>query len=230
MKLENIQRYASEKSKFIIKKKFRTLLGLTAFVMIPNSISLYFGMLHAFFWVWLIGLLVFLCWTIAFISKVEKSYRNDVLYEGIALSMQGLAVVSLGIKVQLIWGYVSSAIILPLAAGIVMLNVFAAINSTRRMLSKDTYVSQHTGSKEPDAIFVFVGGSIVSGIVSAYFTQDAQNTIFFAGLIFISSLFLYFGCRYCYKAYLLKKYSADIEIENQPEEVKLADRLDDRGK
>jgi len=232
MKPENIKRYITEKTNLLVKKKIQSWFGLTAIVIVLNSIFVYStGQFQVSFWLWVVGLFVFLCWTIAVVTKTHKRYIDDLLYEGVTLILWSFAVISIGIKAILGgWGYVSPAIILSLMSVIVVLNVFATIKATRKRLSKETYVSYQNNAKEPDAIFVFVGGTILSGIVFAYFTRDTRDTLFLASLVLITSVLLHLGCRYCYKAYLIKKYSAEILIENQPEEAKLADRLDDKEK
>ena len=231
MKSENIQRYVSEKIKLLTeKKKIRGLLGLIAFVMIINSIHFSFPMrfFQMSFWIWIVVLLMFSCWTIAFIVKADKSHKDDLLYEGATLTLWSFAVISFGIKIQIGWGYIRPIVIFILAAVIIMLNVVATVMTTRNMLSREKYVSPQTDTKEPNIILAFVGGTAASGITSAIFTQDMRNTIAIAGLIFIASLILHLGCRYCYKVYLIKRYCPDIVINNQPEQVKIADRLDIR--
>ena len=134
-----------------------------------------------------------------------------------------------GVKAIFSRGYANhSSAILTLVAVLAVLNVVFTIRATRRLLSKDTYTSPQSDAKEPDVIFVFVSGSIFSTIASVYFTQDLRDTLFFVAATIIFSTLLHLGCRYSYKVYLMQRYCSDIVIEHQPEQVKVADRLDDR--
>jgi len=228
MKPENIQLYVSERSKLIFTKKIRASLFLLAVVTVLNSILSTGGRFRVSFWIWSVALFVFLCWTIVIVAKVDRPYKDDVLYEGVAWSVWSFVIISTVMKFLLGWGYIGSLIAFAIAFVVVTPNVFLTIRTTRKMLSREKYVSPQTDTKEPNVMLAFVGGSSASGIMSAIFTQSMQNTIVVAILVLVASILLHLGCRYCYKVYLMKKYCSDIVIEHQPEQVKIADRLDDR--